>query len=220
MQQPDEIEGIEGLEAVVAEEPDPTPQLLKEIDTTGDGVADVQVFDTTGDGYADMAEGDVDDDGVMDMQQYDTDADGKFDSGWGQENLTSIMDADVNSVDWITTNDQTLDSDRDGLTNVEEHSIGTDTLDTDTDGDAWSDRDEVSQGSDPLDWQSTESADSVAWQAEVEAGSYDTSYDAGSAYEAGAYDAGTYDAGASYDAGTSYEAGTSYDTSYDTGSTE
>lgn len=47
---------------------------------------------------------------------------------------------------------RSLDADGDGLSNLEECTLGTDPSDPDTDGDGWSDGDEVDQlGSDPLD---------------------------------------------------------------------
>lgn len=45
--------------------------------------------------------------------------------------------------------DPTLDSDGDGLTDIEEEQLGTDPFQTDSDGDEFDDGEEVAQGTDP-----------------------------------------------------------------------
>ena len=48
--------------------------------------------------------------------------------------------------------DPDLDSDGDGLTDVEEEALGTDPMSTDSDGDEFSDSEEVASGTDPTDF--------------------------------------------------------------------
>ncbi|MEK9159567.1 MAG: hypothetical protein AAB383_02445 [Patescibacteria group bacterium] len=46
--------------------------------------------------------------------------------------------------------DASIDLDRDGLTSLEEYTLGTDPLNPDTDGDIWGDEEEIFNGTDPL----------------------------------------------------------------------
>jgi len=48
--------------------------------------------------------------------------------------------------------DPDLDSDGDGLTDVEEDALGTDPMSSDSDGDEFSDAEEVANGTDPMDF--------------------------------------------------------------------
>jgi hypothetical protein len=73
----------------------------------------------------------------------------------------SLIDKDNDSLpdEWETSfgldpddgTDAKIDSDQDGLTNLEEWQVGTDPKNSDTDGDGINDGDEVSKGSDPND---------------------------------------------------------------------
>lgn len=188
---------------------------VDKIDTTGDGIADVYTYDNNNDGIADYFSGDTNGDGVTDMQLQDTDFDGKVESGWGEENWTAITDSDASdmTVDDITLNqDYSLDSDHDGLTNVDEYESGLDASLADSDGDHFSDSDELYMETDPTDWQSAgwdDSASTQEWDASV-----DTSYDSAS------YDTASYDTSSSYDYSSSYDSSSSYDysSSYDTSS--
>ncbi len=78
--------------------------------------------------------------------------------------------------------DPTTDSDGDGLTDVEELELGTDSLVTDSDGDGYLDYDEVIEGTDPLDadsriyvggWPYFREKDAIedpAWDTQIEEG--------------------------------------------------
>ncbi len=184
-------------------------QVLDTIDTTGDGYADVRLIDTTDDGKADTVIGDLDNDGYNDINARDTDGNTTLDAGEGLENMEHLTRGAVasDSIDMIERDNVELDSDEDGVTNLQEHDMGMDTLDADMDRDGVGDGIELDQGSDPDAYLSNQPIEDVAehaaWEASVEA----DSWDAGAGYDTG-YDAGAADAGydSSYDAGaTDYE---------------
>lgn len=188
---------------------------VDKIDTTGDGIADVYTYDNNDDGIADYYSGDTDGDGVTDMQLQDSDFDGQIESGWGEENWTSITDSassDMTTDDVTHNLDYSLDSDHDGLTNVDEYESGLDASLADTDGDTFTDSSEMYMETDPTDWQSAgwdDSASMQEWDASADA-SYDySSYDSAS-YDSSSYDSSSYDYSSSYDSSSSYDYSSSY----------
>ncbi len=201
-------------EAAIAEDAEPTPvrpedgEVLDTIDTTGDGYADVRLIDTTDDGKADTVMGDLNDDGFQDINARDTDGNTTLDAGEGLENMELLTRGAVasDSIDMIERQRDDLDSDEDGVTNVQEHDLGMDTLNGDMDRDGVGDGAELDQVSNPDDYLSNQPIEDVAeheaWEASIEA----ESWDAGAGYDAGGYDA-DYDAG--YDAGA--DSGADYD---------
>jgi hypothetical protein len=206
-----------------AEEPvvlDPrSGQVVDTVDTTGDGFSDVTIYDSDGDGRGDFVEGDVNDDGIMDITLQDTDGDGVSDVTSGAENFELLSDIDTEDIEWINRDGPNLDSDRDGVTNVDEHDLGTDPVGGDSDLDGLADGSELAQGSNPLDWTSTEDAGQLAWGAELEA---ESAADAAlGSVDVGSFDTldtSSLDTSASFDTGASFDAGASLDTAIDTSS--
>lgn len=82
----------------------------------------------------------------------DSDSDGLFDNDDLDDDNDGLPDdyENANNLDRKDSTDAILDSDKDGLTNLEEFEIGTNPQIADTDADGISDGDEVSMGSDPL----------------------------------------------------------------------
>jgi hypothetical protein len=214
----DDSEAIEGLDELAAaaeeqpvedaaEAPEPVTdpswgQVIDTVDVTGDGIADVTLRDANGDSRIDYVEGDLTGDGIDDVQLQDADGDGTLDSGPGAENWHLLSDINDMDVDWIERDSDSLDSDDDGVTNLEERDLGSNTLGADTDGDGLEDGSEVAQGSDPTDWASNQDAEAVAWDAQLAIESQVETASADAASEASGYDA-TADAG--YEADTSSE---------------
>ena len=120
-------------------------------DTDGDGVGDAtDVFpldpsesaDTDGDGVGDNGDAFPNDPN----ESADSDGDGVGDNADALPNdPNETEDTDGDGVG----NNADLDDDGDGLSDVEEETIGTDPLNPDTDGDGVSDGDEVASGSNP-----------------------------------------------------------------------
>jgi cysteine-rich repeat protein len=115
-------------------------------DTDGDGIADLDECsdpedceDTDDDGVPDYADRDSDDDGIPDEVECGGQAE------CGDEDDDGVPDH-LDSID-----DNTLDSDGDGLTDREEAELGTDPNNSDSDADGVGDADEVEAGTDPND---------------------------------------------------------------------
>lgn len=138
---------------------------LKDEDDDNDGVADnLDAFpfdpneskDTDQDGIGNHADTDDDNDGLSDIEEQklgtdslklDTDGDGLSDKNDifpldPKESLDSDQDGIGNNAD--------ADDDNDGLTDIKEQELGTDSLNSDSDGDGISDKDEVEQNLNPL----------------------------------------------------------------------
>ena len=80
----------------------------------------------------------------------DTDRDGtadEFDLDDDNDGLPDDIEL-ANGLDPLSLDDASSDKDGDGLTNLEEHQLGTDISDPDTDGDGSADGDEVLAGRD------------------------------------------------------------------------
>ena len=140
-----------------------------DLDSDGDGLSDARerelgtdpnLEDTDGDGIADGVEvnihgtnpvlADTDGDGLTDFDELlhgtsqtnrDSDGDGLLD-GWEVANFLNPLSAE--GVDGASA-----DIDRDGLTNLEEQSAGSNPMNPDTDGDWLSDSQEVALGTNP-----------------------------------------------------------------------
>ena len=120
-------------------------KVLDKIDTDGDGLYNYEEVEFGTDSY----KKDTDGDGLSDYDEvrkwntdpnkYDTDGDGRSD---GEE-----------VAEGYNPNSKTtqLDSDNDGLGNVDEKKYGTDSEQADTDGDGFTDKQEVDAGRNPLD---------------------------------------------------------------------
>ncbi len=115
-----------------------TNQVLFRIDRDGDGLAD----DDEATRGTNPAVADTDGDGVKDGDEVNL---------YGTNPLAADSDGDGLSDDFevryffdpLAAGDQALDSDGDGLTNLEEQAAGTDPRKTDTDGDSLTDGNEV-----------------------------------------------------------------------------
>lgn len=88
---------------------------------------------------ANLDQNDKDDDGIGDDCDLDNDNDGMNDEWEIRNNLDPNFD------------DSNLDSDEDGIINVEEYNLGTNPFSQDSDGDGASDKKEIDNGTDPLD---------------------------------------------------------------------
>jgi len=109
---------------------------FKQTDSDGDGLKDdedncADVFNTD--------QADVDGDGIGDACDPDSDNDGLPDSFEQQY------------FDCITCANPEDDPDKDGLTNLDEYRYNTNPVKADTDGDGYNDKDEIDNGTDPLD---------------------------------------------------------------------
>jgi hypothetical protein len=94
--------------------------------------------------------GEVDEEGCDIAQRFS--CGDSISDGWRQKYFGSVLCSGNGAEDY--------DHDRDGLTNAEEFTLGTDPTAPDTDGDGYSDGAEYSRGTDPLDSESTPTA---AW---------------------------------------------------------
>lgn len=135
----DELEelGVEEgeVESPLAEDPvtdDDEGEVLRTIDTTGDGYADVVIHDRDGDGEGDFVTGDLDNDGYEDLRLVDTDGDGTSDITAGGENYGFVSDSAEESIATMDLDTSDLDSDRDGISNIDEHDAGLNPVDSDT----------------------------------------------------------------------------------------
>jgi cysteine-rich repeat protein len=142
-----------------------------DVDADGDGILDsvecddTPCPDTDDDGTPDYLDEDTDDDGAPDSEEghegttasgQDTDGDGLDDAYDPDDGGTeaALPDSDGDGIpDWRdATDDSTVDTDDDGLTDVEEGEIGTDPEDPDSDDDGLLDGEEVDEyETDPLD---------------------------------------------------------------------
>ncbi|MFC4281800.1 hypothetical protein ACFOXZ_13515, partial [Thalassotalea piscium] len=95
---------------------------------------------------------DLDNDGVLNLRDLDKDGDGLNDDIDTDDDGDTLPDAweQANGLDKNNSYDSTLDSDNDGLTNLEEYNLGTNPTLMDTDGDGYTDGFEVNSGTDPL----------------------------------------------------------------------
>jgi hypothetical protein len=109
---------------------------LRPVDTDGDGIND-DVDNCPNDANFDQA--DVDSDGEGDVCDLDSDNDGLPDS------------FEQNYFDCVTCANPDDDPDKDGLSNLDEYTYNTNPTKKDTDGDGYSDKEEIDNGSDPLD---------------------------------------------------------------------
>jgi len=110
--------------------------VLRQLDSDGDGIIDGK--DNCPD-TANEDQADVDGDGIGDECDLDSDNDGLPDSFEQQY------------FDCVTCAEPDDDPDRDGLTNLDEYTYNTNPTKGDTDGDGFSDKEEIDEGTDPLD---------------------------------------------------------------------
>ncbi len=123
-------------------------------DADGDGIPNYQDTDSDGDGVPDSDEGwdDLDGDGIPNFLDEDSDGDGipdGDDDDYDGDGIPNTDEGDGDSdgdgiPDWADP-----DSDNDGIPDGEE--TDTDPTNPDTDGDGWTDLQEQTCGSDPLD---------------------------------------------------------------------
>lgn len=143
------------------------PEILKTLDTDGDGLSDYDEIFVYG---TDPLNPDTDGDGLSDYDEIfkygtdplnpDTDGDGlsDFDEIYvhGTDPLNPDTDgdglSDYDEINTYGTDPLNPDTDGDGLSDYDEiYVYGTDPLNPDTDGDGFTDGQEIEMGTDPLD---------------------------------------------------------------------
>ncbi|MFC1779502.1 thrombospondin type 3 repeat-containing protein [Thermodesulfobacteriota bacterium] len=118
------------------------------IDHDGDGIASY-LDNCPNDSNADQADNDLD--GQGDVCDTDDDNDTVLDTDDNCPLVSNSTQSDVNSNSLGDACDSISDTDGDGLTDAQEHTLGTDPTNPDTDGDGFLDGNEVNCASNPLD---------------------------------------------------------------------
>jgi hypothetical protein len=126
-------------------------------DTDGDGMSDLREKDFA----TNPVERDTDHDGLSDLREVqigtnphraDSDSDGISDLQEVRRGTASAPDEDSDGVpDWVDAAESDWDTDRDGLTDAEEHWLRTDPLRPYSDPDTIDDGTEVTNGTNPRD---------------------------------------------------------------------
>ena len=171
IQNPPDHDGDGAIDAV---DPDSDGDGIPDATEAGDADLDTPPVDSDGDLLPDYLDTDSDADTIPDAAEWavDTDKDGEYDTDADGDGIPNYLDTDSdnaqegdleegtgdddddgipNFVDPVDDPDDQVDSDGDGLKNVDEETLGTDPHNPDTDGDGLTDKQEVDIHLDPLD---------------------------------------------------------------------
>jgi hypothetical protein len=120
-------------------------------DSDTDGIVDAldECPDTPEDDSVNFRGCTIDDDSFPENPESDTDNDGVIDSADTCSNTPNGIAVDENGCDIAGDQTTDVDSDGDGLTDIQEWALGTDPYDSDTDNDGMDDGLEVREGSNP-----------------------------------------------------------------------